>query len=387
MNENRNNTDEIIRNVEDESSEMLEQMTRESMDNVETEAENLLEEVPANDFEHEPLGDTAEDKMSTKTDYAEETVKTVKKESKQQKAKRLVEQARYIVNEADELSKECRLLLAEDLAEYEDAKINLKEHGFDSCTALLETMGYRSSFEETEAKETVVIEAKEEVAPMVIKEVSSGRFTGIFSALLAGSATAVGLVYFATEKLEMTLDISKVPSPEVSEKIASWFSTLVGMEPNVYVGTAVFGLSVAAVMAIVYSLRVTLKVNSNLHHAVKQFVEAELYAEKKADCKDAFENVEAHMKESIKTFKTYEVLFNEQQGKLKRIAHIEGEKSDASEYHEKSFREIRDTQKLIEVIKDFMAVPMSKEGKLSEESVARLETLKKEMDHMIERLY
>ncbi len=120
---------------------------------------------------------------------------------------------------------------------------------------------------------------------------------------------------------------------------------------------------------------------------MKQFVEAELYAEKKSDCKVEMEKVDAHMKETIKTLKTYEILFNEQQGKLQRILHIEGEKEKATEYHEKSFAEIRETKKLIRTIKDFMAVSMSEEGKLSEESVLRLEKVKTQMDHMIDRLY
>jgi len=222
---------------------------------------------------------------------------------------------------------------------------------------------------------------------MLIKEVSSGKFTGVLSALIAGGVAAVGLVYLATEKLGMTLDISKVPSPQITESIAGWFSTLIGMESNMYVGAAIFVLCILLVMAIVYGLRVSLKANTNLHFSVKQFVEAELYAENKSDCRVNMEKVDAHMKETIKTLKTYEILFNEQQGKLQRILHIEGEKEKATEYHEKSFAEIRETEKLIRTIKDFMSVSMSEEGKLSEESVLRLEKVKTQMDYMIDRLY
>lgn len=375
MNENKNIVEEVIRNDEDETSDIIEQIEKEFLE----EAEDQIEDTIDDQRIEEDFEDNVEE---------EEVVpETKKKESKRQKTKRLVEQARAIVKEADDESSECRLLLRDDLADYEDAKMNLKERGFDTCNALLEKMGYRSTDGEPVEEEAVVFESKAIAEPMLIKEVSSGKFTGVLSALIAGGVAAVGLVYLATEKLGMTLDISKVPSPQITESIAGWFSTLIGMESNMYVGAAIFVLCILLVMAIVYGLRVSLKANTNLHFSVKQFVEAELYAENKSDCRVNMEKVDAHMKETIKTLKTYEILFNEQQGKLQRILHIEGEKEKATEYHEKSFAEIRETEKLIRTIKDFMSVSMSEEGKLSEESVLRLEKVKTQMDYMIDRLY
>ncbi len=378
MNNNKNTTEDMIRNVEDEASDVIDQIEK-----------DISEEVV------DPIKDQTEDDIAVQTanEYfdanaeEEEIVPEVKKkESKQEKAIRLVAQARGIVKEADDVSSECTLLLRDDLAEYEDTKINLKERGFDTCNALLESMGYRSTDEEVE-EEAVVFESKAIVKPVVIKDVSSGKFTGVLSALIAGGVTAIGLVYLATEKLGMTLYIDKVPSPAITENIAGWFSTLIGMESNMVVGAGVFGVSVLLVMVIIYMLRVTLKTSSNLHFAVKQFVEAELYAEQKVDCKVEMEKVDLHMKDTIKTFKTYEVLFNEQQGKLQRILHIEGPKEQATEYDTRSFAEIRETQNLIHAIKDFMTISMSEEGKLSEASVLRLEKVKIQMDSMIDRLY
>jgi len=370
MNKNNNIEEEMIRNVEDETSDVIEQIERDTSEEVETKIED---QILNEDFE-----DLVEE---------EEVVPTSKKkESKQQKALRLVGEARSIVKEADDRNEECRLLLMDDLADYEDAKMNLKEQGFDTCDALLEKMGYRSTEEEPE-KEAVVFETKSIIDPIVIKEVSSGKFTAVLSALIVGAATAVGLVYMATEKLGITLYLDKVPSSENTEKIAGWFSTFIGMESNMVIGAGVFGITVLAVTVIFYALRVSLTANSNLHSAVKQFVAAELYTEGKSDCKVEMDKVDAHMKETIKTLKTYEILFNEQQGKLQRILHIEGEKEEATEYHEKSFAEIRETHKLIHTIKDFMSISMSEEGKLSEESVLRLEKVKTQMDVMIKRLY
>jgi len=310
-----------------------------------------------------------------------------KKEKKHQHALRLVEQAKQIVKDAQEQTEACKLLLVGDLKEYEEAKRSLRAGGYDACSSLLEQLGYANQNDEVIEENVVVFEPKEEIEPIVLKNVSSGRFTGFILSLLGGVATVVGLTYFATEKLGITLDITKIPSTETLEKIATWFSTSVGLEPNVYVGAGIIGIASLSVMAIIYAIRVGLRGSKNLHFAVKQLAEAELYTEAKGSCKAEMDKVDAHMKETVTLLKMYEVLFNEQKGKLERILHIEGSKEKSSDYHEKSFLEIRDTKELLRTIKDFISTPMSEEGKLSEKSVQLLQRAKTQMDRMLERLY
>ncbi|MBA1420019.1 MAG: hypothetical protein FAF03_03945 [Epsilonproteobacteria bacterium] len=313
--------------------------------------------------------------------------KKEKKEKKHQHAVRLVEQAKQIVKDAHEQTEACKLLLVGDLKEYEEAKRSLRAGGYDACSSLLEQLGYTNQNDEPVEENIVVFEPKEEIAPITLKNVSSGKFTGFMLSLLGGVVTAVGLAYLATEKLGLTLDITKVPSSETLEKIATWFSTAVGLEPNVYVGAGIVGVASLAVMAIIYAIRVSLRGSKNLHFAVKQLAEAELYTEEKGNCKAEMDKVDAHMKETVTLLKMYEVLFNEQKGKLERILHIEGSKEKSSDYHEKSFLEIRDTKELLRTIKDFISTPMSQEGKLSEKSVQLLQRAKTQMDRMLERLY
>ncbi|MEA2047790.1 MAG: hypothetical protein U9O64_05015 [Campylobacterota bacterium] len=423
MNENKNTGEEMMHQNESETVEIVKiEEAVEAVEKNESEVPEGFEQKESKDVpetmeltegsleekrqEHEDVPETieliegpSEDKreehedvletMGSMEESIEETMKKPeeKKESKKEKTVRLVQQARTLVQEADEESSACRMLLGDDLKEYNDAKKSLLENGFEACDRLIEKMGYRSMDSGSSDEEVVTFEPKESVKPLVVKEVSGGAFSALFLALSAGAVTAAGLIYLATEQLGMTLDISKMPSAEVTEKIASWFSTLIDVEPNVTIGTGIFGTSVLLVGAVVYALCATFKTNSNLHFAVQQFVESELYAEKKHECKSEMDRVDAHMKETIKTMKTYEVLFNEQKGKLQRILHIEGEKSKATEYHEKSFSEIRVTKELIATMKDFMNIPMSEEGKLSDVSVQRLEKVKKEMNEMIDRLY
>lgn len=279
-------------------------------------------------------------------------------------------------------------MLVGDLKEYEEAKDALRAGGLDVCASLLEQLGYKTNNEERRVEEKIVVfEPKEELAPIVLKNVSSGKFTGLIASLFGGVVTASGLIYLATEKLGITLDITKVPSTETMANIVSWFSQGIGLESNVYIGASILALASFAVMAAIYAMRVSFKGSENLHFSVKQLAEAELYTEAKGECKAEMDKVDAHMKETVDTLKMYEVLFNEQKGKLERILHVEGSKEKSTEYHEKSFLEIRETKELIRTIKDFISTPMSEEGKLSKQSVLLLQRAKTQMDKMLERLY
>lgn len=379
MNENKNAPEEMIRNVEDETSEMIEGIIEEMDKEVSEIEEEIIDEM------EDEVSQTIEDESEQVEDRVEHSP-LPEKTKKNIKAKHLVEKAKNIVNEANKRIESCRLLLESDLKEYGDAKSELKKGGLDACVLLLNQLGYQTKEDEKE-KTTPVFEPKEDVKPMVLKDVSSGKFSGFIYALFGGVATAIGMVYLATEKLEMTLNVTKVPSEDVMQSILAWFSTIIGMQENVAVGAGVLGSVVLVVMIFIYVIRVNLKARSNLHFAVKQFVEAELYTEQKANCKQEVDKVDAHIKNAIETMKTYEVVLNEQKGKLQRIVYIEGSKEKSAGYHDKSFLEIRETKDLIHAINDFMNISMSDEGKLSSKSVLYLQNAKDQIDKTLQRFY
>ena len=342
------------------------------------------------------MNENNETKIENATEKVEEGIEDMdefqdnfpkeKKVKKHIQALELVEKAKNIVQSAEAQTEECKLLLISDLKEYDNAKRALNKGGLEVCSDLLEKAGITTSARLEEEAGSIVFEPKNEIPPMPIKSVSSGRFTGVIYALLAGAGTAVGLIYLATEKLGITLNVTKTPSPERIQNIMTTFSTFVGLD-NYYVGIALFVVAVLFATVLIYLIRTALKGNANLHFAVKQFAEAELYTETKENCKTEMDRVDAHMKDSIETLKMYQVIFNEQKGKLERILHIEGEKQKSSEYHEKSYTEIRETKELIETIKHFMSMPMSEEGKLSEKNELLLQRAKTKMDKILEKLY
>jgi len=342
-----------------------------------------------NDNNEMKTGNAAEETIeenSEDMDAYQDNFPKEKKVKKHIQALDYVEKAKNIVQSAEAQTAECKLLLLSDLKEYDSAKSSLNKGGLDACTDLLEKTGTQISIRVAEDRGNVVFETKDDIPSIPIKNVSSGKFTGILYALFSGAATAIGLIYLATEKLGITLLVTKTPSAERIENIMTSLSTFVGLD-NFYAGIAFFVISVLLVMVLVYVIRTALKGNANLHFAVKQFAEAELYTETKENCKTEMDKVDGHMKVSIETLKMYEVIFNEQKGKLERILHIEGEKNNTAEYHEKSYTEIRETKELIETIQHFMMMPMSEDGKLSDKSVLLLQRAKMKMDKILERLY
>jgi hypothetical protein len=298
----------------------------------------------------------------------------------------LVEKAKVIVKEAEKQMDACKLLLADDLKAYEEAKKQLKEGGMDASESLLSQLGYVVDEDKKEEEDITLFEPVEEVEPIALKDVSSGRFTGLLLSLLGGAATLGGLVYYATNKLGIPLDITKVPSNETIQSIFGWYGTQIGRSDDALNGGLVVGASVLAVMALIYIIRVSLKGHKNLHFAAKQLEEAEVYTTHKGSCKEEMDKVDEHIHDAIDTLKIYQVLFNEQKGKLERILHFEGQEEEPA-YHEKSLNEMKETQELLDSIKTFMGLPMAEEGKLSGKSALFLYRAKSRMQRMIERFY
>ena len=375
--------EDISEAVEENVSE-IEESVEETVAEVQEAAESVEENVSEME---ESVEETAAGVQETVEKIEEEVLVEAKKLKKHDEAVALVDEAKTIVKESEKQMEECKLLLSDDLKEYEEAKKALNEGGLNACEALLSELGYIDESEETIEEDGVVFEAKEDLEPIRLQDVSSGKFTGFMMALIGGAVTLGGMMYVASEKLGVTLDLSKMPAAETIKPVFGYYGTLVGMNENANIGMALVAVVTLLIMWIIYTIRVSTKGSKNLHFAMGQLEEAEAYTAHKSNCKEEMDKVDVHIHDAITTLKTYQVLFNEQKGKLQRILHIEGVKEALSEYHEKSIAEMRETQGLINSIRSFMATPMSEEGKLSGKSTLFLHSAKSKMQKVIDRLY
>lgn len=312
----------------------------------------------------------------------------IKKSNKYIQAQTLVEEAEEIIKGCDEQSESCKLLLESDLKAYEDAQVSLNNNGLEDCVLLLEKLGYADfSTYRSDEEQNLVFETAEEVLPFETKSIKSGRFTGVIYSFISMIAMLIALVYLATEKLGVTLDITRIPSVQMSSDIVSWFSIGLGFEKSLYIGSTIVIFASLFVAVLTYMIRVHLRSTNNLDFAQKQLEEAQVYQTAQGLCKWEMGRVEGHMKETLNTLNLYGVILREQKNKLERVLYIEGEKTQESEYHTKSLKEIHDTKSLIEMVQDFISLPMSQEGKLSEKSVIYLEQSKITINKVITRFY
>ncbi|RUM70996.1 MAG: hypothetical protein DSZ09_03590 [Sulfurovum sp.] len=326
-------------------------------------------------------------------DVSEETVEVKAltsqphKTKKHTEAKALVEEAKNIIAASESEMENCQLILDENLHDYATAKNNLHHEGLDEANSLLSEFGYpKEDLEETSLENQAIFETKEEDKPVVLKDVHSGRFTGFILSLLAGLATFISLIYVATEQLGLTLNLDTKPSNETINSILTWFSTAVGLQPNMYVGATILGFAIFLVMWIVYAIRVALKGSSNLQFANKQMKETQKYIVQKNNCKVEMDRIDMHIKDAINTLQDYAVILTEQNGKLKRVIYFEGPHTNLSDYHNTSMQIIKETKNLIGYIQAFITTPISKEGKLSEESTHALHHAKEGLQKFLNTL-
>jgi len=374
----------------DEFEEVVKPEENEAVPAPENEVEEAEEGTVSESEEETAVTETEESSEPEEAETSDEEAEGIDAQianlNKQDAAVLLIKKAKHIVHDAENQMEQCKVLLSDDLKDFEMAKESLKKGGMDECEEMLETLDYSGMNEENGDEEIVVFESKEEVPPVYIRDISSGKFTGFLLALIFGLATLLGLGYLATEKLGITLDLSKVPTPETYNAILSWFGSLIGTSTPA-VGGAILVAAVLIVMWIVYTIRVSLKAGSNLQFAKEQLAKAEEYAAFKGTCKDEMDSIDAHIKDAIETLKTYEVILHEQKGKLKRIHHLEKSDDESAQYHAKSLKEMEDTSDLIKAIKEFLNTSMSEEGKLSGKSTLFLYRAKNRLDKMIEKLY
>jgi len=370
----------IIENLEEEVKE-IDESNKTALDEV---SEPLKENVEEFEKENEEIAtENLEEEVAEAPEEANNVVL-----GKHAQAKHLVEETRSIVKDAENQLDECKLLLASDLKEYEHAKQNLTDNGMAASESLLKKLGYESEEESVELDEDMVVfEPKEELEPIRIQEVSSGAFGSFILGLIAALITAVGMIYVATMKLGMTLDISKVPTAEAMKPILKWYSSVIGLPGSTTIGAVVIGAVALLVFLIVYKIRVSMKASANLRMAEKQLEAAKAYSEQKGTCKEEMDKVDAYINDAIGTLTLYQVVLNEQKGKLERILHLEEDKIESANFHHKSNIEMQDTQELITYIKDFIALPMSEEGKLSGKSSLFLNRAKSKIQKVIDRLY
>jgi len=388
MKENEERVEEITKEVLEETHEgehvvSDEERTKDMQDTITDETNDTSETEQHNDEASEEKSEI----LSHDEPLDDDALEQIENLKKHDAAVLLIKKTKHLVDDTEKQLDSCKLLLEDDLKSYNEAKASLKTNALDESESLLEELGMTGNEDEELEEDEVVFQPKEEIPPFYVRDVSSGKFSSFLLALIAGVLTFAGLVYLATEKVGVTLDVTKIPDHATASKVLGWYATLFGGKPDLFLGGGFVIIVTLFVMGLIYGIRVASRSSRNLSFAKTQLEEAQEYAKHKGNCKEEMDKVDAHMNDAIKVLKTYEVVLNEQNGKLKRILHIEGVKEIPSEYHEKSQREMEDTHMLVKAIKNFMATSMSEEGRLSGKSTMFLHSAKSKLQKFLDRHY
>ena len=314
-------------------------------------------------------------------------IKHIPRRQRHKYAVTLVEEAKRLVSEADKQLDDCRLLLDEDLRAFEEAKQSLKEAALNEAEALLDELGFAWQSGDELDEPDVVFEAKEEVSPLYVQDVSGGKFGSFVLALLGGAATAAGVMFAFATKAGVHIDFARMPDMTTCKQALGAVAQQLGFGQNEMIGGAITVAAALGVFFLIYGLRTGAKAKKNVAFAQQQLEEAKTYVAKKHDCKVQMDKVDAHIKDAIETLRLYEVILAEQNGKLRRIRFVEGTLDDVNGYHAGSRKVMQETGLLVDAIKGFIATPMSEEGKLSGKSTLFLHRAKNRAQELLDKIY
>ncbi len=300
----------------------------------------------------------------------------------------LIDEARAMVEASDSDTRDCMQILEEDIKAFEERKSQLLHGTANTIEKLLDEVGFEPEEIADIGEDGIDFGKEERVKPMRVKSLSSAKFSSFLLGLIVACLSVVAWVYVATEKLGMTLDVSKVPTPEVQEKIFTWIGGgITGGDGNPLYGLIIVGLTAIISMWAVYSMRVYLRSVSNKKHAEKVIEDAKFYCTEKEECKKEMESISEHIHTTIKVIDTYDVLFEEQNAKIRRIVHLEG-KLPFHEYHQRSKDEMNQAGVIVDSLSQLLATAMSDEhGSLSEEAKESLSEAIVIQQRYIDRFY
>jgi hypothetical protein len=303
-------------------------------------------------------------KKSTKEYAIDKHIQNLKKHDA---AILLVKKAKFLVNDVSNQMCECKIMFDKDLAGYENAKKSLSNNGLNACEFLLSQLCYVSK-KSAQSENEIIFEPKDNFELLDIQDVSSGKVTAIFLALILSLMAGVLMVFMAIKQLNINYDLSIIPMGELINPVLNWHASFFGMDDKPLIGAMMIAVVMLFIAWFSYTRYIEWKEKKNLAMAKEQLRIAEYYCDDKLSCQDQMKRVDKFINKAIDILKLYQIVLGEQEEKLRKILHEERSNISTSDFYSKSLRVMQNTQELINYIKDFMAVPMSEEGKLSAKS-------------------
>jgi len=279
---------------------------------------------------------------------------TTKTLSKNAHAKKLIDDSKELISNIDKDLSETKNVVAQNIDTLKKAKSILTDSTIAHSRDLLKKVNHPYTQEDDlEPFELQIGTVQEDIS---VKDIGSGWFLGLFLSILGMIVTSLVWLFVSAKITGEVFMLDKMPT----DALFSW------MGGNPQVGMAVIGISTLLVGYLIYKLHTSMKENKNLKTANKTFEQSNSYVSKQQESKFEMLNLDKHIKEVTPLIENYKVLLDEQNAKLARIIHIEGELENNAEYQRTSKEIMADTEKLMESVEHLISTPMTKEGKVNE---------------------
>jgi len=305
------------------------------------------------------------------------------------KAKELIDESKSLVFEVDSSIHECQLGVSKSANDFDIQKRAFLNEIFKGTKELLKKVGIEYGINKSLLHESFELSVDSSVDNIEIENISSGRFTGVLLALIMGTITLFGWIYFSTKYLNISLENINLKLIESNmDAILRWIGGgIIGLDGDPMIGALILGFSVLIIAWVVYALHLNFKTDKNLRIAKKAYIESRAYSFSKDECKKEMLRVDAHLREAIIVIENFTVILNEQNGILKRIVYVEGIINEEKDYHPSSKKVMRETLKIMKSIETLLNTSVTKNGKLNPESQKALAVSKAVYAEFIGRIY
>jgi hypothetical protein len=351
-----------------EAKEEVKKVAKEGKEAVKEEIKEIKEELK------EEIVDNQDTKEVTQNTSA-------KKDNLKAKVDEIKQSAQSIYNEYTEYTDKFEQSSAE-LAEQENSIIN---NTIKKTMEHLKKLGVKDLASIDNLLNEVTLDNKEEL--LNIKYPSQGKAKGFILGLITSAATAVGLGAYGAKLSNLPLALPTFMSKANLDAIASKYLGLVGMagKPALYgyIGAGAVSLLVGY---IVYKIVTVMQKIKNVRY-VKSLEENTV--EYKQRLKDKIEDLKellAHLDKIKLVNQKYDVILQEQNAKINRMLFIEKPKK-LDDLHKTSKLEVEKTLLILDELVKLMNTKVSKDNKVSEDSIKNLASANSVINEVIKKLY
>ncbi|MBD3793354.1 MAG: hypothetical protein IE889_04240 [Campylobacterales bacterium] len=292
----------------------------------------------------------------------------VKKQlSRNEEAKELIKSAEALVNQADKEVNNVKEVVSKNVYKFEEAKANILNTTMVHNMILLE----RANFEHHKEVMGEPFEISLESMPdhFSLAKITSGRFSGFLLAILGIIVTVVAWILAASSQTGVAVSPEKVPDDASLNTLMTWIGGgMTGGVGNPELGMITLITTALLVGWAIYKFRVAMRETRNFRVAHEAFEKSHSYVDNQKEVKSEMERMNEHLKAAVTIINDYKILLDEQNAKLQRILHIEGQLDEFDAYHYTSQAVMQDSEKLMNRMENLLSTPVTKEGRLNEAS-------------------